>query len=77
MRNCSVCLKPIGPKDIVVHFDHTGCEGVVDVQPSHIKCYLDTYDPGLLSNRDIVNHVQDRAEAALSHGWEHPAMTER
>lgn len=75
--NCSVCIKPIGSREVRVHFDHTGCEGTVDHQPSHLACYLSTYDPGLPSNAEIVRHVQQRAEAALNHGWEHPAMTER
>lgn len=77
MVNCSVCLKPVSNRDVVVHFDHTGCEGVVDPQPTHISCYLSVYDPGLPSNAAIVKHVRDRAADALQYGWEHPAMTER
>jgi hypothetical protein len=76
-RNCSICLKPTRPTDIVVHFDHTGCEGTVDVQPTHLDCYLSVYDPGLPSNEPMVRHVRQRAADALNYGWDHPAMTER
>jgi hypothetical protein len=77
MPNCSVCQQPIGPNQVRVHFDTTGCEGTVPFEPAHLKCYLDVYDPLLLTNAPLTDHIKDRAADALRHGWDHPAMTER
>lgn len=63
--NCLTCGQPIEPNEVRVHFDPTGTESAVDPQPSHLKCYLDVYDPGLSTNAAIKQHVYDKAVDAL------------